>query len=143
MADLSIDERFGIEPMRCDECGQPVPNHTSTCRAPLPYRCAALEKTLDEAEAAYDAELKERQAMESALLQAREAADQWAEAARTAQREACQRGFAIVQAAFEAWRDNDRGLGGMVDDQDVGLAVQSAQHALDRLARAISKESGQ
>jgi hypothetical protein len=72
--------------------------------------------------------------------QAREAADQWAEAARTAQRAACQRGFAIVQAAFEAWRDNDRGLGELVDDQDVGLAVQSALHALDRLARMLARK---
>lgn len=116
--DISILERFGAEPLPCEECFVPSPHHAGTC--PVLTRL-----------------VRERQAAERDRDEARQAADQWAAAARDAQRAATLRGLMIVRAAFEAWRDLDKGLAGC--DEDIYLAAQTTLHGFDRLVEILRR----
>lgn len=170
--DISILERFGIEPV------DPTPTNVRPCCVmvrhypsarcvlphghagmhqgqgggtwddndavvPLSHRQAeerAVQLAHDEIARAHASEVRlvrERQAAERERDEARQAADQWATAAREAQRAATLRGLMIVRAAFEQWRDLDKGLAGC--DEDIYLAAQATLHGFDRLVAILRR----
>lgn len=194
--DISILERFGAEPVPCEECFVPPPHHADTCplltrarlapaptnvrpccvmarhypseRCVLPHGHAGVHQgqgggtwddndavvplshrqaeerdvqlAHDEIDRSHASEvrlLRERQAAERERDEARQAADQWATAARDAQRAATLRGLLSARAAFEAWRDGDKGLVGC--DDDIYLAAQTTLHGFDRLVEILRR----
>lgn len=152
MADISIAERFGAEPLRCDCCGAEHPHHTPYCKRYSPEevwearerQCRDQLRTASDRAARAERSLAhcqtELKVAERERDQARQAADEQAASAQAAQRDAFLRGFAIVLAAFEAWRDGDRGLGVVGDDPDVFLALQATHLGFQALARALEKK---
>lgn len=140
--DISILERFGVEPApkHADSCALAQPGDPVIVLAPH-EQSAALQLAMDEIARAHASEVRlvrERQAAERERDAARQAADEQAESARAAQRDACLRGFAIVRAAFEAWRDGDQGV--PTADPDVFLALQATHLGFQALARALEKK---
>lgn len=154
MADISITERFGAEPLRCDDCGGEHPHHATYCKRLSPEearqarerrcheqfriaeeRAARAERALAHCQTALKAAERERD-------EARQAADELSEAARAVMVDACMRGFSMVRAHFDAWREGDRGLGHVADDPDVFLALQATHLGFQALARALEKGPG-